>query len=73
MQDSDGGFAVVAKLFRDRAGNPYIRFHGADDNWKLFMPCEWRGMMWAEIPMPDEARAKWDRHIEAMRRNGAAL
>ena len=70
LQDSDGGFPAVAKLWQDRDGTPYVQFHGADDNWKIFFECEWRGMMWAEIPMPEPARKKWEKDLEIKRKNG---
>lgn len=58
LTDSDGGFPAVARLKHDRDGTPYIMFHGAQDNWKVFFQCEWRGMMWAEIPIPEQAAKK---------------
>lgn len=73
LQDSDGGFPAVARLYRDRDGTPYVMFHGAQDNWKVFFECEWRGMMWAEIPMPETARKKRERELAIMRRNGVAI
>ena len=68
VRDSDGGFPAVAKLYQDREGTPYVMFHGAEDNWKVFFECEWRDMMWAEIPMPDAARKKYEKDQEIKRR-----
>lgn len=70
LNDSDGGFAAVAQLWRDELGEPYIRFHGAKDNWKILFPCEWRewGLMWAEIPVPEAAQRKREKEAEVMRR-----
>ena len=70
LEDSDGGFPAVAKLRRDRDGMPYIVFHGANDNWKVFFACEWRGMMWAEIPIPARAARKREKDMAIKRRNG---
>lgn len=73
LQDSDGGFPVVAKLWRDCNGTPYVMFHGAEDNWKVFFECEWQGMMWATIPRPMVAQRKYEKDLEIKRRNGIAV
>lgn len=73
LQDSDGGFPAVAKLLRDCNGRPYVMFHGAKDNWKVFFECEWQGMMWATIPRPRVAQRKYEKDLEIKRRNGIAV
>lgn len=70
LEDSDGGFPAVAKLRRDSDGTPYVVSHWANDNRKVFFSFEWRGMMWAEIPIPARAARKREKDMEIKRRNG---
>ena len=74
ISDSDGGFPVVAKVFRDMVGEPYVRFHGADEVWKVLFRCELEDCLWAEIPLPDCAAKRLERHkaktAENMRKRG---
>jgi hypothetical protein len=73
LQDSDGGFPAVAMLWRDCNGRPYVMFHGAKDNWKVFFECEWQDMMWATIPMPEQARKKYEKDLKIKHRNGVMI
>ena len=73
LKDSDGGFPVIAKLYYDSTNTPYIIFRSADDKWKLFLPCEWDGMLWATIPMPEQARKMYEKDLEIKRSNGVVV
>lgn len=81
LSDSDGGFPAIGRYYIDReTGESYVAIKPSIANRAdLILEKEYRMIRWAEIPMPDEARRKYERNLAVIaqvearkRRNGHA-
>ena len=66
LKDSDGGFPLIGRLFRDVFGRPYMCYKIGYTSLDMgyITEEEFRQCLWARIPMPEQAEKKMVKDIQ---------